>query len=410
VQDTAVELAVVCDGHVGRASTNLTDDDGLAACAERAAEGARAAAGAAGLGPFPGMPSPAPPRPHEGHDPETARLDAAAGARALEAAFAAAERQGVEAHGTWTAGEVQRAVASSAGALASERVTDAFAKVVCIAPGGRSGYAAGAASALGGIDPLALAEHAAALAAARGEPVALPAGEHPVVLEPAAVGELLALLGGCAFNGLLHAEGRGALVGRLGSRVAAPSVNLADSPRYRSTLPRCFDAEGVAKDPLPLIQDGVAHGVAHDTASAALAGAASTGHALVPGGSSSGPVPTNMVMAGGGAADAAELARPIERGLYVTRLWYGNVVRPRDALVTAVTRDGTFLIEDGEITRPAVDMRLTDGALDILAGVQALGARSLLVSDGELYGRRSASGSVCPALRVGGMRFTGAAG
>ncbi len=115
-------------------------------------------------------------------------------------------------------------------------------------------------------------------------------------------------------------------------------------------------------------------------------------------------------MVGGGATDVDELAAPIERGLYVTRLWYGNVVRANEALVTAVTRDGTFLIEDGEITRPAADMRLTDDALSVLAGVQALGARPELVSDGELYGRRFARGSVCPPLRSGGVRFSGRAG
>ncbi len=121
-------------------------------------------------------------------------------------------------------------------------------------------------------------------------------------------------------------------------------------------------------------------------------------------------MPSNLVMVGGGAADVAELAAPIERGLYVTRLWYGNVVRANEALVTAVTRDGTFLIEDGEITRPAADMRLTDDALSVLAGVQALGARTRLVSGGELYGRRFAHGAVCPPLRSGGVRFSGRAG
>jgi len=410
VTDARVELAVVCDGHVGRASTNAQDDEALAACGRRAAEAAEAAARAGGPGPYPGLPTTSSPAAHDGHDPETARLDPARGGEALEAAFSAAADRRVEAHGTWTVGEVEHAVASSAGVLAAERVTDAFMKVVCIAPRGRSGYASGATVAVGDLDPPRLAARAAELAAAAGEPAVLEAGEHPVVFEPAAVGELLELLGRCAFNGLLHAEGQGALAGRLGTLVAAPAINLSDSPRYGSTLPRSFDAEGMPKGPLPLIQDGVAHAVVHDTASAALAGGHSTGHASAPGGDPLGPVPSNMVMVGGGAADAAELALPIERGLYVTRLWYGNVVRADEALVTAVTRDGTFLIEDGEITRPATDMRLTDGALGILASVQALGSRPELVSDGELYGRRYARGSVCPPLRCGSVRFTGPAG
>jgi PmbA protein len=277
---------------------------------------------------------------------------------------------------------------------------------VCIGPTERSGYASAAAMAVSGIDPEALAARAAALAAVETGPAEVHPGELPVVFEPAAVGELLDLLGRCAFNGLLHAEGQGALTGRLGTRVAAPAINLSDSPRFASTLPRSFDVEGTLKVPIPLIQDGVAHGVVHDITSARLAGKSSTGHAFAPGGDSDGPVPTNLVLVGGGAADAAELAAPIERGLYVTRLWYGNVVRADEALVTAVTRDGTFLIEDGEITRPAQDMRLTDDALSVLASVQALGARAELVSDGEFYGRRFARGAVCPPLRAGTVRFS----
>jgi predicted Zn-dependent protease len=92
----------------------------------------------------------------------------------------------------------------------------------------------------------------------------------------------------------------------------------------------------------------------------------------------------------------------------VTRLWYANVVRPSESLVTAVTRDGTFLIEDGKLSRPLVDIRVTDSVLGILGRTQALSATPELVSDGEFYGRRFAHGIACPALRAGSVRFTGA--
>ena len=101
----------------------------------------------------------------------------------------------------------------------------------------------------------------------------------------------------------------------------------------------------------------------HDLRSGALAGTESTGHALEPGGAPDGPLPTNLVLAGGGAADLDELCAPVERGIYVTRFWYENVVRPKETLITAVTRDGTFLIEDGRVTRPLRNLRLTDSVL-----------------------------------------------
>ena len=410
VDDVTVELALVFNGHVGRATTNSADEASLADCARRARHAAVAAA-AVGDGSFPGFPEPAAGRAHDGHDPATAALDPDGGGAALRTAFGVAADAGVEAHGIWTAGEEQRAVATSGGGAVVDRTTDAYMKVICIRPqSGRSGFDAQTTVAAGALDAQALAERATGKATAGGEPAELQPGEHPVVFEAHAVGELCDLLGLTALNGLAHAEDRGALSGRLGQRVAAPSINLSDSPRMPGTLPRGFDAEGVAKAPLPLIQDGVAHRVVHDTSSAALAGAASTGHALAPGGAAYGPHPTNLVLGGGGAADEAELCAGVERGIYVTRLWYSNVVRPKETLVTAVTRDGTFLIEDGRVTRPLRDLRLTDSLLGILARTQALTRGQRLTTDGEFYGRRFAWGALCPALRAGAVRFTGPAG
>ena len=412
IDDFTVEIAIPVDGHVGRASTNAVDDASLADCAERARLGARAAETSSGRGNFPGFGR----SDHaavavDAFDLATAELDPALGAAVLADTFAVAETAGVEAHGIWTVAEQEQGWATDDEG-AAERRTDAFMKVICIAPGARSGYAAQSTVAAGGISARELAERAARKALADGAPAELPPGEYPVVFEPHAVGSLCDLLAACAFNGLAHAEGRGALDGRIGERVAAPAVNLADSPNHPRTLPRSFDAEGTAKESIPLIQDGVARGVAHDIRSATIAGngAVTTGHALAPGGDGAGPHPTNLVLSGGGAADETELCAPVERGVYVTRLWYENVVRPKETLVTAVTRDGTFLIEDGRIARPLRDLRLTDSVLRILSQTQALARSQALTSDGEFYGRRFAYGVVCPALRADAVRFTGAAG
>jgi predicted Zn-dependent protease len=411
VDDTGVSILRVHDGHTGSADTNDLSDDGLRDVALRADAGARAAAAAAGgHGEYPGLPAPGatPARGHDGFDAATAALDPAVAGEALRAAFAACAERDLEAFGIWTAGAVETAIASSAGVRVAEEVTDAYMKVIARDAGGRTGWACGTAVAAGRLHPAAIAARAVGKVT-RAEPADLAPGEYPVVLEPEAVGDLLDFLGFLAFNGLAHAEGRGALDGRLGTRVAAPAINLSDSPRYPRTLPRSFDFEGVPKAPLPLIQDGVAHAVVHDTRSAARAsgGAHSTGHATAPGGSSFGPHPTNLVLIGGGAADEAELAAPIERGIYVTRFWYVNVVREKQTLLTGMTRDGTFLIEDGRISRPLRDLRFTDSVLRILEATEALASGQRLVSEAEFYGRRFATGVVCPALRAGGFRITG---
>jgi PmbA protein len=408
IDDVTVELAVPLRGNVGRAATNAVDDESLAACAARARAAAEAAE-ATHDGTFPGFDPDSDTLALESFDPATAELDPSRGGAALADTFVEAAAHGVEAHGIWTVAEQDQAWATAQGG-GEERRTDAFMKVICIAPNGRSGYASQAAVAAAELSPAGLTESAALKAAAPGDPVELPPGEYPVVFEPQAAGWLLDLLGETAFNGLAHAEGRGALDGRLRQSIAAPAINLADSPTSARTLPRSFDAEGTRKAPMPLIQDGVAYGVAHDVRSAALAGAVSTANALTPGGDPGGPHPTNLVLAGGGAVDEAELCSTIERGIYVTRLWYANVVRPKETLVTAVTRDGTFLIEDGRVTRPLRDLRLTDSVLGILTRTQALTRDQKLTSDGEFYGRRFAYGVVCPALRADAVRFTGAAG
>ena len=409
VEDLTVHVMALRDGHTGTATTNAVDDEALRDAA-RAAKAAADALASHGSGTYPALPEPAPARAHEGHDRATARLDPGEAGAALTAAFAVAEEHGAEAFGLWSAGEVRTAIASSAGVRATDAVTDAFLKVMVRDADGRSGYSTAHAVAAGGVDSAAVARAAAEKLPRR--PLAeLGPGTYPVVLGAHAVGTLLEFLGGMAFDGLAHAEGRGALSGRLGTRVAAASINLSDSPRFAGTLPRAFDAEGVPKAPLPLIQDGVAHRVVHDTRSAAQAGggAVSTGHAGLPGGSPFGVAPTNLVLIGGGCADEDELAAPVERGLYVNRLWYVNPVDAKETLLTGLTRDGTFLIEDGRISRPVRDVRFTDTVLGLLDRVQALGAQPRLVSDAEFYGRRFAAGVVCPPLRASGLRITGGA-
>jgi PmbA protein len=407
VDDLTVTVLCVHEGHTGSADTNATTDDTLREVAARAGAAARAAARAAGEpGDYPGLPAPAPPQGHHGYDPHTARLDPGAAGEALAVAFDRCGAAGLQAFGIWTAGAVDTAIASSTGVRGLDSVTDAFMKVIARDQRGRSGWAAAADTSVAAIDPDALATRAAGKVNGE-EPLELDPGEYPVVLEHHAVGSLLDFLGGLAFDGLAHTEGRGALAGRLGQRVAAPSINLSDSPRFAHTLPRAFDAEGVPKAPLPLIQDGVAHAVVHDTRSAARAGTTSTGHAVAPGGSAAGPAPTNLVLIGGGAADEAELMAPIERGLYVTRLWYLNTVHQKSTLVTGTTRDGTFLIEDGRIGRPVKDVRFTDSILRLLEATEALTATQRLAAEAEFYGRRFAYGVVTPALRAQGFRITG---
>ena len=150
-----------------------------------------------------------------------------------------AEAHGVEAHGIWTVAEQDQAWAT-ADEGGAERRTDAFMKVICIAPNGRSGYASPGGGRVGALDRrAALAERAARKALARGRAgrAAARASTRWCSSRRRSAG-CSTCSGLTAFNGLAHAEGRGALVGRLGDQVAAPAINLADSPDHRARRSR----------------------------------------------------------------------------------------------------------------------------------------------------------------------------
>jgi predicted Zn-dependent protease len=96
------------------------------------------------------------------------------------------------------------------------------------------------------------------------------------------------------------------------------------------------------------------------------------------------------------------MIRTTERGLYITRFWYTRVVHPRDCIITGMTRDGVFLIENGELTKPVKNLRFTQGYLPALAQVEMLGKEAKTLSGGGLSAAR------VPALKLKEFNFTGA--
>jgi predicted Zn-dependent protease len=175
----------------------------------------------------------------------------------------------------------------------------------------------------------------------------------------------------------------------LGKRVAASCVNLSDSPRFAATLPRSYDAEGAPRHPLPLIQDGVAHRLVMP----------GSGHAQGAGGTG-GTVPEHLVLVGGGAADLAELAAPIENGLLIPALSVHGawIVGQRGAALA----EGVRLIRDGAFADPAPNLTVVFEPLELLGRVQALTARQRTIPPPLQLSARTASATVCPALRAGG--------
>jgi predicted Zn-dependent protease len=160
-----------------------------------------------------------------------------------------------------------------------------------------------------------------------------------------------------------------------------------------------FDFEGTPKRRTDLVQEGVAVTGVHDRRSGTQAGVESTGHALPPP-NTEGAFPLNLFMRPGDAG-AEDMVRATQRGLLVTRFHYSNIVHPREAVITGMTRDGTWLIEDGEVKHPVKNFRFTQSILEALRDVEAVGR------DTELASEFFFSASRVPGLRITAFNFTG---
>ena len=392
--NVAINLRFVVGKRVAVASTDRTDDEGLRRLAANAAAIARVVEE---LDDWSGLPEPTPIEPvPAAYAPATAEASPELRAEGVRAVIAAADDAGVTAYGSFSTGTDTTAVANSRGIRASGTRTVAHLLTVSMGPDGGSGYAEQAAIDATTIDAAALGREASDKARATANAVAIDAGDYPVVLEEYAVVDLLDMLGYLGFSALAVQEERSFV--EIGKRIGSDLVSIVDDGRDPAGLPMAFDYEGVAKQRVTLLDAGVSRGVVYDSQTAARDGVASTGHGL-PAPNPYGPFPLNQVMAAG-TASREELVGGLERGLLVTRFHYTNPVHPKLAIVTGMTRDGTFLVEGGRILGPVKNLRFTQSYLEAMAGTVAV-AQERKTLKGFL------GGVVVPALRIEGWTFTG---
>jgi predicted Zn-dependent protease len=393
--DAEINLRFVVGRRVGVASSNRVDDEGLRRLAETAGAIAR---NSAELEDWGGLPEPTPIQEIPASFAEaTASATPELRAAGVRAVIAAADDVGVISYGSFSTSTEVVAVANSKGIRASQRRTTSQLLTVAMAPDGGSGYAESAAVDVSSIDAAAIGREAADKARSTANPVSVDPGDWPVVLEEYAVVDLLSMLGYMGFSALAVQEERS--FAEPGRRVGSELVTIVDDGMDPATLPMAFDYEGVAKQRVSLIEQGVCRDVVYDAQTAARAGRSSTGHGL-PAPNPYGPFPLNMAMAGG-SQSRDELIAGLERGLLVTRFHYTNPVHPKLAIVTGMTRDGTFLVEDGRIVGPVRNLRFTQSYLEALAGTSA-------VSKERRTLRGDFGGVVVPAIRVDSWTFTGA--
>ncbi|MDJ0664140.1 MAG: TldD/PmbA family protein [Acidimicrobiia bacterium] len=227
-------------------------------------------------------------------------------------------------------------------------------------------------------------------------------GEYEVVLAPECVGTIGIFLANYGFNGKQHAEGQS--FAEVGHRQFDAALNLYDDVHDVRAIGVGFDAEGTPRRRLDLIKNGVTEAVAHNRRSAAKAGTHSTGHGD-PGSDQWGPIPAHLFLEPG-ESSVDEMIASVERGLYVSTFNYCRVLDPKTLAVTGLTRNGTFMIENGRITGAVTNMRFTQSFVDALAQgrVHAIG------SDARFADSEFGPGfTYVPSLHLEGWNFTGGA-
>jgi len=259
-----------------------------------------------------------------------------------------------------------------------------------------SGWAKASACYHGDLDPLALAVSAAQKATVSRNPRVLPAGRCTVILEPAAVLDLAGQMFG-DFSATAIRDGRSFLNDRIGKQIFGRNIEIADDAAHALQAGAPFDGEGVPRKRLTLVEAGVPREIAYSRQAAALAGAAPTGHGF-PLPNEYGEAPANIVIAGG-ESSVEEMIASTERGVLVTRLWYIREVDPYEKIFTGMTRDGTFLVENGRVAGGVRNFRFNEGLMEMLSNVEMLGA-SVRAAGEEV------PEMVVPAMKVANFNFT----
>jgi PmbA protein len=403
IENTVVELRVARGSQVGSATTNRISAEAFEALARRASEAAKSAPADPY---FNGLAPPADPPDVDGYDELTAAFPA--DEQAARAAAAIDATGPFDAYGFFTTGLVELGVVASTGLAVEQAMTDAVVLVLA-AGDDASGWAEQSAWAVGDVDVAAVGREAAEKAALTRGAVEIEPAAYPAVLEPYAFAELLQTFALGSFGGLGLLEGASYFVDRIGERVFDPRISIADDALTPRGLPKAFDFEGVPRQRVQLIEDGVARGVVWDRRTAAMAGdeTESTGHALPSEAARFGPLPLALSVTPGDAPSVDDLVGRIDDGVYVTRLHYLSIVNPREGIVTGMTRDGTFRIRAGTRAEPLVNLRFTVSVPELLAEVPGLTREPKLVNQSAFYGDRYVYGALVPAVATARFNVTG---
>jgi predicted Zn-dependent protease len=391
-QTLTVSVRTVFDGRTARATTNKTDDDSLRRAVAASAALARSRPKNPNLLP---MPSRQKYPQVQRYFPSTASATPDDRARAVAAVVTRAAKDGQTAAGIFSTGASAMVLVNSEGLCAAHRQTRAEFSVTML-EGDSSGWAKSNSPDLRQIHPEALAAAASEKSAASRHPREAEPGRWTVILEPAAVLDLVGFLF-YDFAGTAVLDQRSCFNNRLGKKVMGENITLRDDVTHPLQSGAPFDGEGMPRQKILLVERGVPKNLVYARATAKKMKAKSTGHGFaLP--NDFGEAPMNLVF-DGGSTSVGEMVASTERGILLTRLWYIREVDPYEKVLTGMTRDGSFLVENGRIAAGIRNFRFNQNILEMLSNVEHLGPAVRAAGEESFE-------MVVPAMKVRDFHFT----
>ena len=392
-RDVNLSVRVVIGKSAGCASTNYLGESSLRATVERAVKQAGAVRPERNIAPLAG---PGKYRRVNNFVGRTAALTPEERAEAIRYIAAKCRRAGIECAGAYSSGTHVLALANSKGMFAYDKSTKAEFGVTVLAKNS-AGWAEGASRDCAKIDAAKLSDIAFEKAVRGKNPKAVPAGKYTVVLEPAAVTDFLMFMGR-GFSGQAVQDGTSFLAGRIGKKLFGDNITIVDDAYHPDNSGLPFDFEGTPRRRVVLVENGVVKNLLYDLKSAKNAGTKSTGHGL-PQPNPYGGLPLNMVVEAGDSS-LEEMIRSTKKGLLVTHFHYCNVAERRELVLTGMTRDGVFLIENGKIKHPVKNMRFTESVIKAFSNVEMISRKRIYAS--AFFG----GGFVVPAMKINKFNFS----
>lgn len=396
-RDAEVTLRFFIGKQIGTASTNRLDEAGLDDLVEHAMANAKSSPEDPN---YPGLPEPEAYKHVAAWDQNTADYSPEKRARAVGAVCQIAVEKGLNASGAFSTGSGVLAVANTQGIFTYHTQTNADFQTVVMS-NDSSGRAQESAWKVDDLAVEALGKEAIETAQRGHNPVKIDPGEYTVILEHYVTEDLISSLNFYGMGAQALQEGRSWMNDRLGQQLMSPLVSIWDDGLDVHGAPLPFDFEGVPKQRVDIVKQGVVMGPVYDRYSGAKMGKPSTGHATPINFRGFGPLAMNLFMAAGDLS-VEDMIASTKKGLYINRFWYTRLVHPRDCVITGMTRDGVFMIEDGKVAYPVKNLRYTMPYVQALANVEVVGKASHL-----LVGEYGGIGTRVPALKIKGFTFTG---